>query len=251
MRQVVGVMGAMREEVAGLLEAMGPGRREEQRGGRTYHLGTLFGHEAVVVFSRWGKVAAATTAAHLAVEYGVSEVLFTGVAGGVDPGLHVGDVVVASALWQHDMDARPFFPRHEVPLLGRSTFPIAPERRAAAVAAARAFLAEPGALHAAWVEEFRLHAPRVVEGEVASGDKFFASREDVEALRARLPGVACVEMEGAAVAQVCHEYGLPLTVIRTLSDAADEHAAFNVLRFLEEVASRYSVGILRHLLQAR
>jgi adenosylhomocysteine nucleosidase len=245
----IGIMGAMREEVDGLAEELGASRRTEVRGGRAYHRGTLFGREVVVVYSRIGKVAAAATATHLLVEYGVRELVFTGVAGGADPSLRVGDVVVASALWQHDMDASPLFPRHEVPLLGLSTFRVGEAQRARAVEAARRFLAEPGALPPALVEEFSLGGARVVEGEVASGDKFFARSDELAALRERLPNVACVEMEGAAVAQVCHEYGVPLTVIRTLSDAADEGAPVDFLRFVQQVARRYTHGILRHLLQ--
>ena len=236
----------MQEEIAGLVEAMGPGRREQTRGGRTYHRGTLFGVDAVVAFSRWGKVAAATTATHLVVAEGVSEVVFTGVAGGADRALHVGDVVVASELVQHDMNAEPLFPRHEIPLLGLSRFATDEARRHRALEAAARFLAAPPAAAA----RFGIAAPRAVAGAIASGDKFFADAAELAEVRARLPGLACVEMEGAAVAQVCHEYGVPLTVIRTISDAADEGAPADFAAFVREVASRYSVGIVRELLAA-
>ncbi|WP_373044788.1 5'-methylthioadenosine/adenosylhomocysteine nucleosidase [Vulgatibacter sp.] len=240
----IGIMGAMEEEIAGLIEAMGPDRSTKSHGGRTYHRGSLFGREAVVVFSRWGKVAAATTATHLLVAEDVREILFTGVAGGADPGLRVGDVVVAASLVQHDMNAAPLFPRHEIPLLGRSAFATDEARTAAALAAARRFLASPPQAGAA----FGIEAPRAVLGAIASGDKFFADRSELLELCGRLPGLACVEMEGAAVAQVCHEYGVPLTVIRTISDAADEGAPHDFARFVADVASRWSVGILRELL---
>lgn len=243
----IGIMGAMEEEVAGLLEAMGQGRETRTQGGRTYHRGTLFGTDVVVVFSRWGKVAAATTATHLVVAEGVDEIVFTGVAGGVDRALHVGDVVIATTLAQHDMNAEPLFPRHEIPLLGVSAFRSDAMRRLAAVEAARRFLATPPEAAA----RFGITHPRVVEGAIGSGDKFFASAAELDELCARLPGLACVEMEGAAVAQVCHEYGVPLTVIRTLSDAADEGAPSDFAAFVREVASRYSLGILRELLSQR
>ena len=235
----------MPEEVAHLVEEMGPSRRTHERGGRAYHVGRLFGADAVVVFSRWGKVAAAATATHLLVEHGVRELLFTGVAGGADPSLRVGDVVVASGLVQHDMDASPLFPRHEIPLLGVTHFSVPDALQQRALAAARA----SGLARKARAPEFGVLSPRAVAGEVASGDKFFARAEELQALRARLPGVACVEMEGAAVAQVAHEYGVPLTVLRTLSDAADEAAPVDFLRFVQAVASRYSHGIVRALLE--
>ena len=81
------------------------------------------GHEVVAVLSRIGKVAAATTATTLIERFGVSRIVFTGVAGGLAPQVNVGDVVVAREFIQHDMDASPLFPRYEVPLTGRSHFP--------------------------------------------------------------------------------------------------------------------------------
>lgn len=230
----IGIMGAMLEEVRGLIEEMGPGRQVSEVGGRTYHRGHLFGREAVVAFSRWGKVAAATTATHLIVGHGVDEIVFTGVAGAAAPSLRVGDVVVASSLIQHDMDARPLYPRHEIPLLGRTAFEVAPERVERAVAAARRHL--------------RGTERKAGAGSIASGDRFFASQADLDELLGRLPEVLCVEMEGAAVAQVCHEYGVPLTVIRTISDAANEEAPMDFTRFVEEIASGTSHGILKELL---
>jgi tetratricopeptide (TPR) repeat protein len=83
----------------------------------------------VVVFSRWGKVVAATTATHLISDCSVDEILFTGVAGAAQPGLKVGDVVVGARLWQHNMDARSLFLRHEIPLLGQTSFASDAKRR--------------------------------------------------------------------------------------------------------------------------
>ena len=245
----IGIMGAMPEEIAGLVEAMDARRGQVETGRRTYHAGTLFGHEVVVVFSRWGKVAAATTATELLARHGVGRLIFTGVAGAASPSLRVGDVVVGRTLYQHDMDGSPLFPRHEIPLLGVSGFDTDAKARQEAVRAAERFLAS----RRVWIPdgiatEFGIAQPKVVEGEIASGDKFFADELELDALRARLPAVSCVEMEGAAVAQVCHEYGVPLTVIRTISDAANEGAPFDFARFVRLVASRYSLGILESLL---
>jgi hypothetical protein len=90
--------------------------------GRTLHRGRLAGHDAILVLCGVGKVAAATTTALLLDRFDVGELLFTGVAGGIGPGVAVGDVVVADTLLQHDMDASPLFPRWEVPLTGLSRF---------------------------------------------------------------------------------------------------------------------------------
>ena len=251
MPQPIGVMGAMPEEVADLAAAV-EGPETITRAGRRYVRGRLFGRDAVVVHSRCGKVAAATTATDLIVHFGVGEIVFTGVAGGVRADLHPGDVVVATELLQHDMNAEPLFPRYEVPLAGRSRYAADPPRRAAAVAAARAFLhgdlaavAPPDAVRAAGLDR---REPQVVEGVVASGDRFFAAHADVEALRLLLPDVACVEMEGAAVAQVAHDFDVPVTVIRTISDGANDHAADDFLHSLGAIAAAWSHGILERLL---
>ena len=181
----------------------------------------------------------------LNVQHGVDALLFTGVAGGVDPALRVGDVVVGTRFTQHDMDARPLFKRHEIPLLGAAGLGADDALAARLQAASERFVARLDEhIDAGTRQVFGLERPRVVSGEIASGDRFFASQTDVVELRERLPAVCCVEMEGAAVAQVCHEHGVPFAVVRTISDAADAHAPVDFVRFLHSVASVYSRGIL-------
>jgi adenosylhomocysteine nucleosidase len=250
---VLGIMGAMTEEINTLIAELAAPKPPTTIGGRAYYRGSLWGAESVAVFSRWGKVAAATTATCLITKFGVEELIFTGVAGAIDTGLSIGDIVVATALYQHDMDARPMFPRHEIPLLGVSRFDTDPLLRRECVGAAQAFLTIDYAAQVppAVRHEFRMADPKVVEGEVATGDKFFAEKADIRALKARLPSVACVEMEGAAVAQVALEYQVPVAVIRTISDTADESAVVDFPKFINKVASVYSHGILKRLLVAR
>jgi adenosylhomocysteine nucleosidase len=247
---LIGIMSAMREEMESLLADMEHVEVIEA-GRRTYHTGRLWGRPVVLVFSRWGKVAAATTAACLIERFGVGRIVFTGVAGGIDDALTVGDVVVASRLYQHDMNASPLFLPHEIPLLGATGLATDPDLRQASLAAAEKFLADdlPSRIAPGLLREFGIVRPRVVEREVASGDRFFASRTDREQLANTLPGVGCVEMEGAAIAQVCHEYAVPFVVIRTISDAADEGAAADFPRFVKHVASAYAHGILKNLVE--
>ena len=101
------------------------------------------------------------------------------------------------------------------------------------------------------LRKFGITRPRAVVGQVASGDRFFASRADRDQLKKDLPLVACVEMEGAAVAQFCHEYAVRFVVIRTISDAADEGAQTDFPRFVRHVASAYAHGILKNLVGPR
>jgi adenosylhomocysteine nucleosidase len=166
--------------------------------------------------------------------YGVTEVLFTGVAGAVSTGLRVGDVVVATRLLQHDLDARPIFPRYEIPLLGLSEIRTDAGLTERAAAAARAHAGDD----------------RVHVGMVVSGDQFFASTAAIAELRARLPEALAVEMEGAAVAQVCHELGVPCAIVRTISDAGDDTAAHDFGHFLTNVCGVYARAIVRGALSA-
>jgi adenosylhomocysteine nucleosidase len=225
------IVSAMQEELAAVLALM-PHDGKQVVAGREFWSGALHGREVVVVLSRIGKVAAATTATVLVERFGVDEIVFTGVAGGLARGIGVGHVVVADRFLQHDLDASPIFPRFEVPLYGTSTFDCDPALTQRLVNAARTAL--PG-----------VHLHR---GLVVSGDRFVATTAESRALQAALPEALAVEMEGAAIAQVCHDYGIPFAAARTISDRADDMAHIDFATFLRDVASRHSAAIVRALL---
>ncbi len=248
---MLAIVSAMPEEISLVVESLTHVTTREL-GRRAFHAGRLHGVEVVAVFSRWGKVAAAATVTQLVASFPVSRLVLSGVAGSVQRGLSIGDVVIGTGLLQHDLDPSPIFPRYEVPLLGKSLLEPDPRIRDRLVHAAQDFVREdlrslvaPGELAA-----FRIGSPQVVGGLIASGDKFFASTREVEELRSRLPLVTCVEMEGAAVAQVCEEYGVPFGVVRTISDSANESSAQDFPRFIREVARHYSLGILERFVRA-
>jgi adenosylhomocysteine nucleosidase len=244
------IVSAMHEELAAVLALM-PDERKTVAAGRAFWLGHLQGHEVVVVLSRIGKVAAATTATALIERFDARRILFTGVAGGLGPGVRVGDVVVADAFLQHDMDASPIFPRHEVPLYGQSRFAADTALRTVLAQATGQVLADPRALLGdAALAQFGLAAPRVHGGLVLSGDRFVSTTAESQALRDALPDAQAVEMEGAALAQVCHDYGIPFAAVRTISDRADDAAHVDFMRFIAQVASRYSAAIVAAALAA-
>ena len=225
------IVSAMHEELSAVLALMPDESRQVAAGWECWG-GHLMGCEVVAVLPRTGKVAAAPTAAVLIERFGVGEIVFTGVAGGLGSGVAVGDVVVADAFLQHDLDASPIFPKYEVPLYGASRFasdPALTERLAAAVQRA--------------LPDQRLH-----RGLVVSGDRFVSTDAECRALRSALPDALAVEMEGAAVAQVCHDFGVPFAAVRTISDRADDEAHVDFARFVREVASRHSAAIVQALL---
>lgn len=248
---VIGIMSAMHEELAAVLAAM-PDEQGVRVAGRDFWVGHWHGHDVVVVLSRIGKVAAATTATVLLERFKVDILVFTGAAGGLAADAQVGDVVVASALVQHDMDASPLFPKHEVPLYGQSRFETDAALSQALAVAASQVLSDPAQhLGAQAIADFHLLSPRVHQGLIVSGDRFVSTTAESQALQRSLPDALAVEMEGAAVAQVCLDYGVPFAAVRTISDRADDDAHTDFSRFIREVASRYSLAILSQWLLHR
>jgi len=234
--QRTALIAAMRDELAALLPAI-EGATTEHVGGREFWIGHLGGQPVVAVLAGIGKVAAAITATLLASHYRVDRMLFVGVAGGLGAGVKVGDVVVADALLQHDMDASPLFPRHVVPLTGLSRFHADPAFSDAVARGAQAALATPAG-----------HGGTLHRGLIVSGDRFVATAAESAALRAALPDALAVEMEGAAVAQVCHAFNIPLAVVRSISDRADDAAHVDFSAFLREVAGPLGRAIVQHAL---
>lgn len=245
----IGILGAMPQEVALMERSMTVHRRVEA-GLRTFFEGTWAGQEIVLVLSRVGKVSAAVTTLLLLERFGVTHVVFTGVAGAVDTRLRIGDVVIADRLVQHDMDARPLFPRFEIPLLAKTEFE-APLHEAAVLAAEK-YIREklPLDVPRNRLAAFGITHPAVHCGLIVSGDQFVAAVARTRTLREDLPGALCTEMEGAAVSQVCHEMGgIPHAIIRVISDQADHGAAIDFQRFIDEVAEYLTGGIVHTLLE--
>jgi adenosylhomocysteine nucleosidase len=242
------IVSAMQEELAAVLPLLQA--QPEEVAGRTFWRGVCHGEPVVAVLSRIGKVAAATTATTLIERFGVSRIVFTGVAGGLSPQVRVGDVVVANEFLQHDLDASPLFPRYEVPLYGRAHFSVDTALTASLLVAAQQALPR---LLAQLPMTSRLGLPldqaRVLSGLVVSGDRFVSSHAESQDLQQRLPAALAVEMEGAAMAQVCHDYQVPFAAVRIISDRADDDATIDFLHFIREIAARYSAEVMNALLQ--
>lgn len=243
-RGPIAILGAIPEELGAVIDDLDPVEVQEIAG-RRFHRGWLHGHDVVLAVSRIGKVAAATTTTLLLERFAARAIVFTGVAGGVAPHLRIGDIVVADRLVHHDLDARPLFPRWEVPLLGVSRLPTDPAWVEMATRAAETAAHEDLRPQA---EALGIDRPRVHRGLVVSGDQFVASAEALAALRTALPDALAVEMEGAAVAQVAYEYGTPCAIVRTISDTADHAASISFERFVAHAVGPYARAWVRRLL---
>jgi len=240
---LLGIMGAMPEEMDKIIATI-TNKQIVERGSRIYYRGNLFGQEVVAVFSRWGKVAAAITTTNLILEFKVDRIVFTGVAGAISPELNVGDVVIGQRLYQHDMDARPLMRRFEIPLTGKTSYETPQQNVDTMAHAVHNFLKKNKEFRKMLVEN-NINNPKMLIGDIASGDLFISSSAMKLALIKNLPSVLCAEMEGAAVAQACDDYGIPLVVVRVISDAADEAAHISAIGFVNQHASDYSLSILK------
>ncbi|MUG44910.1 5'-methylthioadenosine/adenosylhomocysteine nucleosidase [Paenibacillus woosongensis] len=229
MAATIGLMGAMDEEIALLLEQV-EGQNTVIHAGISFVTGQLHGKEVVVCKSGVGKVNAAATTQVLVDRFGADTILFTGVAGAVHPELNIGDIVISSSCQQHDMDVTPLgFARGMIPYQDVSDFQ-ADKKLIRLAEEACSKLCEDN---------------NFIVGKVLSGDQFISDYDYVRELHETMDG-ACVEMEGAAVAQVCHMNGVPYVILRSMSDKADGTADVNFAEFTV-LAARHSFEILNEM----
>ncbi len=243
--QPTAILSALAQEQSSLIELL-HNPNKVTHAGRDFWQGHLQGQPVVLALSKIGKVAAAITAAALIERFGAQRMVFTGVAGGLGAGVNVGDVVVGQCFVQHDMDASPLFPRYEVPLYGRSLFDGDAALTKALFEASQNVLSNPH-LHSTYP------AAKAHLGLIASGDRFVSGAVESSTLRSALRSVGhdvlAVEMEGAAVAQACHDYSIPFAAVRTISDRADDTAHVDFPCFIDQVASKYALAIVKSFLK--
>lgn len=216
--------------------------RTDKIAGREIHYGKLEGQPIAIVLCGCGKVNAAHSATLLACHSKVTRILLTGVSGGLAEGLKVGDIVIGDSFVQHDMDARPLFPLHEIPFEDFSLIEADPELRHLLTAASCSMLAEKKMVEMAEARSF--------EGLVVSGDQFLSSSEGRSRVLESLPRACAVDMESAAIAQVCRVAEIPLGAMRVISDSADGSAHIDFAKFVEETAAKACAETVRHALRA-
>lgn len=205
---MIGIIGAMEEEVAGLKARMRDVKRSE-RAGMSFYQGQIEGTDCVVVCSGIGKVNAAACAQILSDCYAVDCIMNTGIAGGVQKDINIGDIVLSVDAVQHDFDCTGFgYPMGKIPRMETSVFRADEKLLALAESCCREVNPDIA----------------VYRGRVASGDCFVSSTETKQRISETF-SASCCEMEGAAIAQVAWLNRVPWLIIRAISDKADGTAA--------------------------
>lgn len=252
----VGVIGAEQAEIDLLLEKLSSCESFEYAGMRFYD-GYIYGVPVTVSLCGVGKVNAAMCVQILAVRFGVSRIINTGTAGGADDRLSVLDMVVSSDAVFHDVDVRTFgYAPGQLPGTDSPFFAADPVMLKAAE---KVFSGLGGDFFASMEDgsfsfpvknpaSSEKRFPAIVRGRIASGDVFVADKE----LRRKIISTfspACVEMEGAAVAQACTANGLPFLILRSVSDMADDGAGMPHREFARR-ASMMSAAVVCGMLES-
>lgn len=250
MPRPIAVLASMEQEI-GLIQQRLSNSAEHGPPGNGQVTGKLSGHPVVTAISGFGKVAAAATVTSVLDRFDPSHVVFGGVAGGVGRDVDIGDVVIADRLVQYDFDASPLFDRFVIPSLGIAEMVSNQELTDRLATAAESYINGRFRTEvlASGQTVFDASNVTVHRGLIASGDRFVDSVAEARTLVGDLPGLLAVEMEGAAVAQVCAERDVPFAVFRSISDRADRHADVDFLAFIAAVAAPVTAGIIEELLR--
>ncbi|WP_104710835.1 5'-methylthioadenosine/adenosylhomocysteine nucleosidase [Helicobacter felis] len=230
MEKVIGVMGAMPEEIAPFLELFGT-HTQENIGGNVFYTIPFKGMRIVLAYSKIGKVHAATTAATMCLRYGVQQLIFSGVAGGLAPHLQINDLLLATKLCQADVNLCAF--GHPIGFIPESMV----------------FVESNSKLNALAQSVAQDLGIELKSGIVATCDQFISSKERKAEL-VRDFGADVVEMEGASVGFVCANFGVPFCVLRSVSDNANGEAPQDFDRFLaqsSQTSARFVFNMLEKL----
>jgi len=246
---VTAILGAFDEEVVMLQQRL-TGRFAQKAGGMEFASGRLSGRKVVIARTGIGKVNAAMTTTLLLEHFKPTEVIFTGIAGGINPELDPGDIVIAEKTAQHDLGILTntgIENRGEINPFTQKRNPVffEADKRLLSLARQAAKRVELETITQA------ARKPKIIEGTVVTGDVFVSSAEKCAELAERL-GADAVEMEGAAVAQICFQKTIPCIIIRSISDKADLKAMEDLEKFYETAAensARLTVEIVKLLAQ--
>ena len=224
------IMGAMQEEIDPLLDFFKDYKTIEYADNKYYEV-NYKGFDIVIAHSKIGKVFASLTASIMIEKFGCDTLLFSGVAGGINPKLQIGDLIIADKLCQHDLDITAF----------GHPYGYVPE--------GKVFVKTTKYLRDLAIKVANENNLKVIEGTIATGDQFVHSSQRKEFIEKTFNADA-LEMEGASVAVVCDALNIPFFILRAISDTADMDAGFDFDEFLKSSAKNsadYLIKIVKEL----
>lgn len=221
----IAVIGAMEEEVE-LLRNTLQNTSTKIIANSEYTKGTYASHDVIVLKSGIGKVNAAMSTTILLDEYQPDIVINTGSAGSFDEKLEIGAIVISDEVRHHDVDATIFgYEMGQVPQMPAS------------------FKSDEKLMKLAEEAVTEIGEHQFAVGLITTGDSFMNDPVRVEKVRSYFPTMKAAEMEAAAIAQVCYQFGTPFVVIRALSDIAGKESNISFDEFLP-VAAKHSTQIV-------
>lgn len=195
-----------------------------------FYQGHLNGKEVVLVESGIGKVNASIITTLLIHHFKVTAVINTGVAGGLSESLNVCDIVISDKVSHHDVDATYFgYDYGQVPGM-----PLDYDGDKLLIEKTHALIQNDS--------QFSSHIGRIV-----SGDSFIDAKESRQLITDRVSDALAVDMESAPIAQVCHQFGIPFIIIRSISDTSNDKTSMKYEEFLE-VACVNSSNVVKLLM---
>ena len=228
---MIGIIGAMHEEIIELKEMM-ENLEEIKILNFSFYRGILEGKEIILVEGGIGKVNSSVCTTLLIDRFNIDKLIFTGVAGGTNPNINVGDIVISKELIEHDFNCVAFGMKPgEIPRMDTSIFK-ADETLVR--------IAEESANNI-------FDKSSIYTGRIVSGDEFVAEPKKINWLRETFNS-ECTEMEGAAVAHVCHLFNLPFVIIRSISDKANDDAKTDFQEFVK-LAAKNSKNLIVEMLR--
>lgn len=223
---MLGIIGAMDEEVAKIKENM-ENVSVEKKAGMEFYKGEISGHPVVVVRSGIGKVNAGICTQILVDDFSVDIVINTGIAGSLNPDINIGDIVLSTDTVEHDMDAVNFgYELGQIPRMDTLSFVADEKLRSITKRVCEKVIPEVS----------------IFEGRIVSGDQFISDKEKKQWLIDNFAGY-CTEMEGAAIGHAAYLNHIPFLIIRAISDKADDSATMDYPTF-EAKAIANSVKLL-------
>ena len=228
---LIAIIAAMEEENASLRIQL-KNIKTEIMHGFEFCCGTIYGKDVVLLKSGVGKVNAAISTTLLLHQYKPDYVINTGTAGGFDPSLNIGDLVISENVLHHDVNVTSFgYEAGQLP--GLPTL-FSPDKQLLAIT----------------IKQLDALDIPYRQGLIASGDRFIHEGNDVNTIRRLFPDMMACEMEAAAVAQVCYKFKIPFIVIRAISDIPGKENVRDFKIFLKTSTQTYTrllIEMLRNI----